>query len=380
MKNLILLGIFNYCIIVSAFAQTQRSGTVSVAKNTGTQTVQSPSKISLHGEIMGKSVPDDSIFFVTGGINRKYYDSPIPPARITANSFNVETNISYPQMRRILLKSDRGKRTYRRGEYFIDASTSSIAVDYVVEECNLGNGTNDIEYRTKFIPSFYPANAAIDCHERSFDELAWDKALKFDSTLHKYVKANPTSYVALWSLIERFSKFGHTQLREKILTSFSKSIQSTRLWQTLNDDMKKALIKQGAVFPQISVKGASQPEHLLVLPKVQYTLVDFWFCRCKPCIESFPALKKLYAAYQGKGFELVSISTDRTQEVPLWQKRIIEFELPWPQYLDENAVAASKLDIYSYPSTFLLDHNGKVLMKDVTPEFLEKFLADKLMK
>jgi hypothetical protein len=30
------------------------------------------------------------------------------------------------------------------------------------------------------------------------------------------------------------------------------------------------------------------------------------------------ALKSLYAAYQPKGFEMVSTSTDQTQYVPLW--------------------------------------------------------------
>lgn len=288
--------------------------------------------------------------------------------------------VRYPQLWRLLLKSDRGRRIYRRGEYFIDASTSTLTADCLAEECNQVNGATATEYRTAFIPFFYAAGAAHDCHQPGFDELAWDNATRFDSTLYRYVQANPRSYVALWSLIERFSKFGHSQLRERTLAGFSRNVQASKPWQVLRADLRAVLIKQGAPFPSFRLQGVAQPEQPLRLPKAQYTLVDFWFSRCRPCLESFPALKKLYAAYQPKGFEIVSIATDQTHYVPLWQQRIKEYGLPWAQYLDENAVVATKSAVSSFPTTFLLDRRGKVLLRDITPEELEKFLAARLGK
>jgi thiol-disulfide isomerase/thioredoxin len=142
--------------------------------------------------------------------------------------------------------------------------------------------------------------------------------------------------------------------------------------------MQQVLIKQGAPFPAFGVQGVAQNTLPLPLPTTQYTLVDFWFSHCRPCLESFPALKDLYATYQAKGFEIVSISTDPTEDIPLWHKRLTTYALPWPQYLDENAVAATKLKVHIYPATFLLDQAGNVLLRDVTPEELAKFLASKL--
>ncbi|OGX87459.1 hypothetical protein BEN47_10475 [Hymenobacter lapidarius] len=379
MKNVLALC-FSCWLALPVSAQAPRAD-----KPLGTKRAKAGPKppavtLTISGKITGKTVAEDSLFFVTGAIDKKYYAAPIPPARITANAFQLKAAVSYPQLWRILLKSDRGMRVYRQGEYFIDASTSTMTADYLAQECNQVDGPTATEYRTKFIPFFHAAGAAYDCHQLGFDELAWDNATRFDSTLYRYVQANPNSYVALWSLIERFSKFGHSQLRERTLAGFPRNVKDSRPWQVLHADMRDVLIKQGAAFPLFSVKGIAQPEQPLRLPKAQYTLVDFWFSRCRPCIESFPALKQLYAAYQPKGFEIVSISTDQTQYVPLWQKRIKEYELPWAQYLDENAVAATKSAVYSFPTTLLLDRNGKVLLRDITPEELEKFLAAKLGK
>ncbi len=379
MKNILALCLSCW-LALPASAQAPRADEPLAMKRAKAGPESPATAVTISGEITGQTVAEDSLFFVRGAIDKKYYDVPIPPARIMANTFQVKAMVSYPQMWRLLLKSDRGRRIYRRGEYFIDASTSTLTADYLAEECNQVNGATATEYRTTFIPFFYAAGAAHDCHQPGFDELAWDNATRFDSTLYRYVQANPSSYVALWSLIERFSKFGHTQLRERTLVGFSRNVKASKPWQLLHADMRAVLIKQGATFPSFSLQGVAQPEQPLRLPKAQYTLVDFWFSRCRPCIESFPALKKLYAAYQPKGFEIVSIATDQTQYVPLWQKRIKEYGLPWAQYLDENAVVATKSAVSSFPTTFLLDRTGKVLLRDITPEELEKFLAARLGK
>jgi len=379
MKSLLILGLA-YSLSITSFAQAKRSNKPLSTKNSrGLVNPAAPGTI--RGEITGKPIVDDSIFFVTGDINQKYFNTSIPPAKITNNTFRVEATVNYPQMWRILLKSDKGMIIHRHGEYFIEASASALTTDYLAQECNQVNGATAVEYRNKFIPFFYPAGAGYDCHQRSFDEeLLWDEATRFDSTLYSYVQANPASYAALWSLIERFSQFGHSQLREKTLASFTKSVKASHPWQTLQGDMQQALIKQGAIFPTFLVKRVSQPEQLLRLPKAKYTLVDFWFSRCRPCLESFPALKNLYATYQAKGFEIISISTDRTEDVSLWEKQIKDYALPWNQYLDENAVASEKLAVYGFPTTFLLDSTGKVLLRNITPDELEKLLAANLKK
>lgn len=377
MKNVLALSLFCW-VALAARAQAPPLNQPRPPKRVQAGPHPAAAAVTIRGEITGKTIAEDSVFFVRGEIDQKYFAHPIPPARITHNAFRIAAAVAYPQMWRLLLKSDKPLRIYRDGEYFIDASTSRVTADYLAQECTQVNGTTATEYRTQFIPFFAAAGTPSDCHQPGFDKLARDGATRFDSTLYRYVQANPASYVALWSLLERFSKFGHSQLREQTLAKFASKVKASPPWQLLQEDMRTVLIKQGAAFPSFLVQGVAQNAQPLQLPKAQYTLVDFWFSHCRPCLESFPALKSLYATYQAKGFEIVSISTDPTQDIPLWHKRITAYALPWPQYLDENAVAASKAKVQQFPTTFLLGRDGKVLLRDITPEELAKFLAAKL--
>ena len=330
--------------------------------------------MDISGEIVGETMESDSIYFISDMVDKKYYETPLPSAKIENNKFNVKADLSYPHLFRIVFASDKDKIVSRGGPFYLDSSTNSIVVNYSSEECSEVNGPTFKEYQDKFIPFFFPEKGGYDCKSYPIARLLHDKSSEFDSTLFNYVVENPDSYVALWKLIERFSKYGHTDLREKTLAHFSKKIKNEKLWKIINNDLTNAGIKLNKEFPVFPVKTQELEEQELKLPKAQYTLVDFWFSRCRPCIESFPALKKLYATYQPKGFEIVSITTDKTDEIPLWQKRIKEYELPWVQYLDENATEATKLLVHTFPATFLLNQEGELIKKDISPEELEVFL------
>ena len=329
--------------------------------------------IYINGEIVGETLVNDSIHFNSARIDKKYYETFLPSAKIEDNKFNVKAELSYPHLFRVVFESDKNKITSRGVPFYIDNSTNSMKVDYLSSPCSEVNGRTFEEYQNKFFP-FFAKSEGYNCKSISIGRLIHDKSSEFDSTLFNYVVVNPDSYVALWNLIERFSLYGHSDLRERTLANFSKKIKSEKLWSIINNDLTNAGIKLNKEFPVFPVKTQKLEEQELNLPKAQYTLVDFWFSRCRPCIESFPALKKLYATYQPKGFEIVSITTDQTDEIPLWQKRIKEYELPWMQYLDENAVEATKLLVHTFPATFLLNNKGELIKKDISPEELEEFL------
>ncbi|MCK4563973.1 MAG: TlpA family protein disulfide reductase [Verrucomicrobia bacterium] len=88
-------------------------------------------------------------------------------------------------------------------------------------------------------------------------------------------------------------------------------------------------------------------------------LVDFWATWCGPCIAELPNVKKVYAEYHDKGFEIIGISLDKDKQ------KLIDFsktnKMPWPQYFDgkgwRNDIA-KKYAVTSVPAMFLLDQNG----------------------
>ena len=200
---------------------------------------------------------------------------------------------------------------------------------------------------------------------------------EYNRTLIAYTQNHPDSYVALWKIAERLA-FSYVPAIDTIYAQFSGVIKQTFTGKALKkslDEEKSTNI--GVAFPRLTVADTNRLTKILAVTngKHKYTLVDFWFSHCPPCLGQFPKYKKIYDSYKNNGLEIIGISVDRTEALNDWKKVIREKELPWPQYLDENGTIATSMVITSFPRNFLLDEHGIIIRKDITPEQLEQILA-----
>ena len=134
--------------------------------------------------------------------------------------------------------------------------------------------------------------------------------------------------------------------------------------------------KQAPEFTLANLDG-EDVELYDVLAENDVVLIDFWASWCAPCIASIPKLKELYTDYSEKGFEIVFVSIDDTHEE--WKEESVKQELPWINVGDIQGFEASTAldwEITSIPTEFLIDPNGKILDRDVTPDELESLLID----
>lgn len=74
-----------------------------------------------------------------------------------------------------------------------------------------------------------------------------------------------------------------------------------------------------------------------------------------------PNVKAAYEKYASKGFEVISISTDR--KLKPWRAAIEELGMNWTQLLDVDA--GDVYGIYAIPRTFLVDPTGIVIDRNL---------------
>lgn len=133
--------------------------------------------------------------------------------------------------------------------------------------------------------------------------------------------------------------------------------------------------KEGTVVPDFKVKDKTGKEVSLseLRQGKKYVLIDFWASWCNPCRKEIPNLKKLYAQYSGKGFEIVSISID--QKKADWEKALKEEGLTWPNFLDETGVAAL-YKVKFVPTMYLITADGVMVGENLRGEALTTKLKE----
>ncbi|MCR5131657.1 MAG: AhpC/TSA family protein [Prevotella sp.] len=93
----------------------------------------------------------------------------------------------------------------------------------------------------------------------------------------------------------------------------------------------------------------------------KYVMLDFWASWCGPCRKELPNVKKAYAQFKDKGFEVVSISIDKDEAA--WRKAVKEEQLVWPNFRDQ--AVADLFKVKAVPTVYLLDSNGNIVASNM---------------
>lgn len=207
------------------------------------------------GKIVKKVSDGDSIFFVAGTIDEKYFAKPVLSAEIRNQEFELPLEVSYPQMYKTVLKSDRPEILYSGGSYFFDKGTRSAVIDSA-DECSRITGSSvNQEYNDRFNPFFYGKMDSPDCGTAPLINSFYDEKPLFDSLLLEYVSDYPDSYVALWVLIDRTQVNGYSELKDQICNLFSPEIKNSTPWEILKDDLSyMRQMSVGHEFPALMLK------------------------------------------------------------------------------------------------------------------------------
>jgi peroxiredoxin len=95
------------------------------------------------------------------------------------------------------------------------------------------------------------------------------------------------------------------------------------------------------------------------------TLVNSWFIACAPCREEFRLFQKLYTDMKDQGFVIVAINkVDDAAEIKTY---VGKAGITFPIVMDERDVPGvlGSYRIETYPSSYLLDSEGKIVYRSV---------------
>ncbi len=115
----------------------------------------------------------------------------------------------------------------------------------------------------------------------------------------------------------------------------------------------------GKEAPDFTLKDLNGRDVSLRDLRGRVLLLNFWATWCPPCVEEIPALNRLRRGFQGRDFEIVGISTDRSVSTikEFMETNPIEYLV-----LHDGDIKVSRIyNVFSIPTTFLIDRNGRIV-------------------
>jgi cytochrome c biogenesis protein CcmG/thiol:disulfide interchange protein DsbE len=91
--------------------------------------------------------------------------------------------------------------------------------------------------------------------------------------------------------------------------------------------------------------------------KGRVVLVNFWATWCPPCRAEIPELAELWREQKEGCFELLGVA----EESPRADLLAIARTMPYPVLTDPRGDAAAAWSVYGFPSSYLVDPQGKVV-------------------
>ncbi len=114
--------------------------------------------------------------------------------------------------------------------------------------------------------------------------------------------------------------------------------------------------------------------------KGKYVFLDFWSTACPPCFAEFPKIKEVYDKFSEKEIAIIGIADVRGN---MDMKKFLEDKnVTWPNINEEDSSTIIKgYNINSWPTTYLVDPNGKIIATNLRRNDLDnKLISLKVAK
>lgn len=194
--------------------------------------------------------------------------------------------------------------------------------------------------------------------------------------LSAFIKANPQSYISLYSLNNDLATedMNVPQIKE-LYDAISPFLKENTMAKVLEAKLEQAKVTGlGVDATDFEEKTTENISVKLSSYKGKYVLVDFWASWCGPCRQENPNLVQAFNKFKNKGFDILGVSIDTNKDA--WKKAIKTDNLTWIQLLDTTKEIAELYSISSIPQNYLIDPSGKIIAKNLRGDALEEKLEE----
>jgi peroxiredoxin len=222
-------------------------------------------------------------------------------------------------------------------------------------------------------------DSTVSASKRSKMILQRNQAIRERQQLRlAFIKANPSSSFAIKVLRDYAGITIKPGVIEPIYNNLDPEIRSSNEGLQFAERIRIAKYTSiGSEAPDFEMEDMNGDNLKLSDFRGKYLLLDFWASWCMPCRTEHPFMRKVYAEYKDKGFEIFAVSLDQAGKKEAWVNAIKKDQITWPQVSDlqfYNNKAAILYGIHAISQNFLLDKDGKIIAKNLRGQALESFL------
>ena len=286
-------------------------------------------------------------------LGSQYYLDSLPDKAINGNDIIFNTAILNPAYVSFVIDSN-----YRTNPFVLHPGVNIVQANLFQNKYRLIRRDNYLEENAMgSYNSHYTNN--YDIYKYLRDHQLGDMQMKdsllnlsynnTDTVVSILAKDYPSSYVPLYK-IAHLLPFGNRPIFREIYNGLDANLRNSNIGRILDLELKKA--EQGSIgneFPKFSLADRNNviTDLNTVIKKNKFTLIDYWYSNCGPCIEQFPVLAELFRTHKENGFSIVGISVDQDQKK--WLKAVEKYQIPWTSLIDSKKNSADYFGIMAYP-------------------------------